>query len=66
LLGHHPLLLSIASHCLLLFYQASITFTAPVAGWLLHSPSAQQHNDHITKLKTFPVFTSWIFLTYLE
>jgi hypothetical protein len=28
-----------------------------VEGWLLHSPPAQQHNDHITKLKMFPVAT---------
>ena len=61
LLGCHPLLLTIASRCLLLFYRASIAFAAPVAGWLLHSPPAQQHNDHSTKLKTFPVSTSWTY-----
>jgi hypothetical protein len=56
--GHHPLLLTIARRCLLLFYRASIAFAAPVEGWLLRSQPAQQHTDHITKLKTFPVSTS--------
>ena len=60
-LGHRPLLLTITSRCLSLFYQASIAFAAPVAGWLLRSPPAQQHNDHIKKLKTFPVSTSWTY-----
>jgi hypothetical protein len=59
-MGRRPLLLTIASRCMLLFYQASIAFPAPVASWLLHSPPAQQHNDHITKLKTFPVSTSYL------
>jgi hypothetical protein len=54
------------SAVLLLFYQASIAFAAPVDGWLLHSPLTQQHTDHITKLKTFPVSTSWTYFTYLE
>ncbi len=58
-LGCRPLLRTITSHCLLLFYQASTAFVTPVAGWLLPSPPAQQHNNHITKLKTFPVSTSW-------
>jgi hypothetical protein len=48
--GRRPLLL-------LLFYRASIAFAAPVDGWLLHSPPTQQHTDHLTKLKTFPVST---------
>ena len=65
-LGRHPLSLTIASRCLLLFYRASIAFAAPVAGWLLHSPPAQQHNDHITKLKTFPVSTSWTYFDLLR
>jgi len=64
-LERRPLLLTIASHCLLLFYRASIAFAAPVEGWLLRSPPAQQHTNHITKLKTFPAVTSWTYLTYL-
>jgi hypothetical protein len=35
----------------------AIAFAAPVDGWLLHSPPTQQHTNHITKLKTFPVST---------
>jgi len=27
----------------------------------VHSPPTQQHTDHITKLKTFPVSTSWTY-----
>ena len=65
-LGCRPLLLTIASRCLSLFFRASIAFAAPVAGWLLHSPPAQQHNDHITKLKTFPVSTSWTYFDLLR
>ncbi len=65
LLGRRPLLPTIASRCLSLFYQASIAFTTPVAGWLLRSLPAQQHNDHITKLKTFPVSTSWTYFGLL-
>ena len=61
LLGRRSLLLTIASRCLLLFYRASIAFAAPVEGWLLRSPPAQQHTNHITKLKTFPVSTSWTY-----
>jgi hypothetical protein len=66
LLGRHPLLLTIANHCLLLFYRASNAFAALVEGWLLHSPPAQQHTDHITKLKTFPVSTSWTYFDLLR
>jgi hypothetical protein len=66
LLGRHLLSLTIASRCLLLFYRASIAFAAPVAGWLLHSPPTQQHNNHITKLKTFPVSTSWTYFDLLR
>ena len=65
-LGRRPLLLTIACRCLLLFYRASNTFAAPVEGWLLHSPPAQQHTGHITKLKTFPVSTSWTFFGLLR
>jgi hypothetical protein len=65
-LGRRPLLLTIASRCLLLFYQASTTFAAPVAGWLLRSLPAQQHNNHITKLKTFPVSTFWTYFDLLR
>jgi hypothetical protein len=36
-------------------------FAAPVDGWLLHSPPTQQHANHITKLKTFPVSTLWTY-----
>jgi len=61
LLGSRPRLLTINSHCLLLFYRASIAFAAPAEGWLLPSPPAQQHTNHITKLKTFPVSTSWTY-----
>ena len=56
-LGRRPLLLTIASRCLLLCYRALNAFAAPVEGWLLHSPPTQQHTNHITKLKTFPVST---------
>ncbi len=66
LLGRHCLSLTIASRCLSLFYRASITFAAPVAGWLLRSPPVQQHNNHITKLKTFPVSTSWTYFDLLR
>jgi hypothetical protein len=66
LLGRRPLLLTIASRCLSLFYRASIAFAAPVAGWLLRSPPVQQHNNHITKLKTFPVSTSWTYFDLLR
>ena len=34
--------------------------------WLLHSPPAQQHADHITKLKTFPFPTSWTYFDLLR
>jgi hypothetical protein len=57
-LGRHPLLLTIASHCLLLCYQSSIA--------LLRSPPTQQHTNHITKLKTFPVSTSWTYIDLLR
>jgi hypothetical protein len=65
-LGRHPLLLTIASRCLSLFYRSSIDFVAPVEGWLLRSLPAQQHTDHITKLKTFPVSTSWTYFDLLR
>jgi hypothetical protein len=65
-LGRHPLSLTIPSLCLSLFYRASIAFAAPIAGWLLRSPPAQQHKDHITKLKTFPVSTSWTYFDLLR
>jgi len=61
-----PLLLTIASRCLSLFYQASNAFAAPVEGWLLHSPPPQQHTNHITKLKTFPVSSSWTYFDLLR
>ena len=64
--GRRPLLLTIASRCLLLFYRASIAFAAPVEGWLLHSPPAQQHSGHITKPKLFPVSTSWTYYDILR
>ncbi len=52
-----PLLLTIASRCLSLFYRASNAFAAPIEeGWMLHSPPAQQHTDHITKLKNVSSF----------
>ena len=66
LLGCRPLLLTIASRCLLLFYQASITFAAPVEGWLLRSLPAQQHTNYITRLKMFPVSTSWTYCGLLR
>ena len=66
LLGCLPLSLTIVSCCLSLFYQSSIAFTTPIAGWLLRSLPAQQHNDHITKLKTFPVSTSWTYFDLLR
>jgi len=57
LLGRRPLLLTIASRCLSLFYRASNAFAAPIEeGWMLHSPPAQQHTDHITKLKNVSSF----------
>jgi hypothetical protein len=56
-LDRRPLLLTIASRCLSLCYRALNAFAAPVEGWLLHSPPTQQHTNHITKLKTFPVST---------
>jgi hypothetical protein len=65
-LGHHPLLLTIASRCLSLFYRASIAFAALVEGWLLHSPPAQQHINHTTKLEMFPVSTSWTYFDLLR
>ena len=65
-LGRRPLSLTIPSLCLSLFYRASIAFAAPIAGWLLRSPPAQQHKDHITKLKTFPVSTSWTYFDLLR
>ncbi len=65
-LGCRPLSLTIASHCLSLFYQASITFATPIEGWLLHSQPTQQHTDHITNLKTFPVSTSWTYFDILR
>ncbi len=58
-----------ADHCQplsVLFYRASIAFAAPIAGWLLRSPSARQHNNHITKLKTFPVSTFWTYFDLLR
>jgi hypothetical protein len=51
---------------LLLFYQASIAFATPVDGWLLHSPSTQQHTDYITKLKRFSFTLSWTYFDSLE
>ncbi len=54
-----PFCLPSPAAVLLLFYRASIAFAAPIDGWLLHSPPTQQHVDHITKLKTFPVSTLW-------
>ena len=65
-LVRHPLLLSIASRCLLLFYREKIAFAAPIEGWLLGSPPAQPHTDNITKLKTFPVSTSWTYFDLLR
>ena len=41
----------------------SITFAAPVDGWLLRSPPAQQHTNQTTKLKTFSCSHIW---TYFE
>ena len=52
-----PFCLPSPATVLSLFYRASIAFAAPVDGWLLHSPPTQQHTDHITKPKTFPVST---------
>jgi hypothetical protein len=52
-----PFCLPSPAAVLSLFYRASIAFAAPVDGWLLHSPPTQQHTDHITKPKTFPVPT---------
>jgi hypothetical protein len=52
-----PFCLPSLAAVLLLFYQASIAFAAPVDGWLLHSPPTQQHTSHINKLKTVPVST---------
>ena len=66
LLGCRRLLLTIASCCLSLFYQASIAFAASIEGWLLLSLPARQHTDHITKLKTFPVSTSWTYFDLLR
>ena len=37
-----------------------------LALWLLRSPPAQQHNDYITKLKTFPVSTPWTYFDLLK
>jgi hypothetical protein len=54
------------SAVLSLFYLASIAFAAPVDGWLLHSLPTQQHTNHITKLKTFPVSTSWTYFELLK
>jgi hypothetical protein len=58
-----PFCLPSPATVLSLFYRASIAFAAPVDGWLLHSPPTQQHTDHITKPKTFPVST---LLTYFD
>jgi hypothetical protein len=65
-LGRRPLSLTITSRCLLLFYRASIAFAASIEGWLLRSPPTQQHTNHITKLKTFPVSTSWTYFDLLR
>ena len=65
-LGSCPLWLTIVNRCLSLFYRASIAFAATIEGWLLHSLPAQQHTDHITKLKTFPVSTSWTYFDLLR
>ncbi len=61
-----PFCLPSPAAVLLLFYRASIAFAAPVDGWLLHSPLTQQHADHITKLKTFPVSTLWTYFDLLR
>jgi hypothetical protein len=65
-LDRRPLLLTIASRCLSLCYRALNAFAAPVEGWLLHSPPTQQHTNHITKLKTFPVSISWTYFDLLR
>ena len=61
-----PFCLPLPTAVLLLFYRASIAFAAPVDGWLLHSPPTQQHINHITKLKTFPVSTPWTYFDLLR
>jgi hypothetical protein len=61
-----PFCLPSPAAVLSLFYQASIAFAAPIDGWLLHSPPTQQHADHITKLKTFPVSTLWTYFDLLR
>jgi hypothetical protein len=58
--------LLLPSTVLSLFYQASIAFAALIDGWLLHSLTTQQHTDHITMLKMFPVSTSWTFFDLLK
>ena len=52
-----PFCLPSPATVLSLFYGASIAFPAPIDGWLLHSPSTQQHTNHITKPKMFPFST---------
>jgi hypothetical protein len=52
-----PFCLPSPATVLSLFYRVSIAFAAPVDGWLLHSPPTQQHTNHTTKPKTFPVST---------
>jgi hypothetical protein len=61
-----PFCVPLPAAVLLLFYRASIAFAAPVDGWLLHSLPTQQHSDHITKLKTFPVSTLWTYFDLLR
>jgi hypothetical protein len=61
-----PFCLPLPAAVLSLFYQASIAFDAPFDGWLRHSPPTQQHTNHITKLKTFPVSTLWTYFDLLR
>jgi hypothetical protein len=61
-----PFCLPSPAAVLLLFYRASIAFAAPIDGWLLHSPPTQQHANHITKLKMFPVSTLWTYFDLLR
>jgi hypothetical protein len=44
----------------------SITFAAPVDGWLLRSPPAQQHTNQTTKLTTFSSSHIWTYFDLLR
>jgi len=65
-LGRRPLLLTITSRCPVALLPSINHIHRSIKGWLLRSPPAQQHTDHITKLKTFPVSTSWTYFDLLR